>query len=126
GEGGILGHPRSRQTPGARAAPPDDAPLCPPLLSRHSPPPTPLRYSSKPIHDLNYFIDHLDLFAAMAKQRDIALDLEAFRSLDRERRELITENEKRKAQRNRASEEIARLKKEKKNADAILAQMKQL
>ncbi|HXM93189.1 MAG TPA: serine--tRNA ligase [Candidatus Dormibacteraeota bacterium] len=78
------------------------------------------------MHDLNYFRDHLDLFAAMAKQRGIALDLEAFRALDRERRELITENEKRKAQRNRASEEIARLKKEKQNADAILAQMKQL
>lgn len=78
------------------------------------------------MHDLNYFRDQLDLFAAMAKQRGITLDLDAFRALDRERRELITENEKRKAKRNKASEEIARLKKGKQNADAILAEMKQL
>ena len=55
-----------------------------------------------------------------------ALDLDAFRALDKERREFITANEQRKAQRNKASEEIARLKKEKQNADAIIAEMKQL
>ena len=78
------------------------------------------------MHDLNYFRDHLDVFAEMAKRRNITLDLEGFRALDKERRELITENEKRKAQRNKASEEIARLKKEKKNADSLLAEMKQV
>ena len=78
------------------------------------------------MHDLNYFRDHLEVFAEMAKRRNITLDLEGFRALDKERRELITENEKRKAQRNKASEEIARLKKEKKNADALLAEMKQV
>jgi seryl-tRNA synthetase len=62
----------------------------------------------------------------MAKKRGITLDLDAFRALDKERRELITANEQRKAQRNKASEEIARLKKEKQNADALLAEMKQL
>ena len=78
------------------------------------------------MHDLNYFRDHLEVFAEMAKRRNITLDLEGFRALDKERRELITENEKRKAQRNKAGEEIARLKKEKKNADALLAEMKQV
>jgi seryl-tRNA synthetase len=78
------------------------------------------------MHDLNYFRDHLDVFAEMAKRRNITLDLEGFRAVDKERRELITENEKRKAQRNKASEEIARLKKEKKNADSLLAEMKQV
>jgi len=78
------------------------------------------------MHDLNYFRDHLDLFADMAKKRGITLDLDAFRALDKERRELITTNEQRKAQRNKASEEIARLKKEKQNADALIAEMKQL
>ena len=78
------------------------------------------------MHDLNYFRDHLEVFAEMAKRRNITLDLEGFRALDKERRELITENEKRKAQRNKASEEIARLKKEKKNADSLLAEMKQV
>jgi seryl-tRNA synthetase len=78
------------------------------------------------VHDLSYFRDHLDVFADMAKKRNITLDLDGFRALDKERRELITENEKRKAQRNKASEEIARLKKEKRNADALIAEMKQL
>jgi len=78
------------------------------------------------MHDLNYFRDHLDVFAEMAKRRNITLDLEGFQAVDQQRRELITENEKRKAQRNKASEEIARLKKEKKNADSLLAEMKQV
>jgi len=78
------------------------------------------------MHDLNYFREHLDVFADMAKRRNITLDLEAFGTLDKERRELITENEKRKAERNKASDEIGRLKKEKKNADALLAEMKQV
>src|SRR3984893_15968580 len=78
------------------------------------------------MHDLNYFGDHLDVFADMAKRRGVALDLGAFRALDKERRELITANEQRKAQRNKASEEIARLKKEKQPADALIAEMKKL
>jgi seryl-tRNA synthetase len=78
------------------------------------------------MHDLSYFRDHLDVFADMAKKRNISLDLDAFRALDKERRELITTNEHRKAQRNKASEEIARLKKEKQSADALIADMKQV
>ena len=78
------------------------------------------------MHDLNYFRDHLDEFAEMAKKRNTTLDLDGFRALDKERRELIRENEERKAQRNKASDEIARLKKAKESADALLAEMKQL
>jgi len=78
------------------------------------------------MHDLNYFREHLDVFADMARKRGFELDLEEFRALDKERRELITANEQRKAQRNKASDEIARLKKEKQNADALLAEMKEL
>jgi seryl-tRNA synthetase len=78
------------------------------------------------MHDLNFFRDHLDLFAEMATKRGATLDLDAFRALDKERRELITANEQRKAQRNKASEEIARLKKEKQNADSLIAEMKQV
>ncbi len=85
-----------------------------------------LRYAHSTMHDLSYFREHLDVFAEMAKRRNIALDLDGFRRLDKERRELITENEHRKAQRNKASDEIARLKKEKQSAEAILAEMKQL
>src|SRR5215471_7511374 len=87
---------------------------------------TGVRYSSEAMHDLNYFRDHLDEFAEMARRRNTTLDLDGFRALDKERRELITANEQRKAQRNRASDEIARLKKEKQTADGLIAEMKQL
>ena len=76
------------------------------------------------MHDLSYFREHLDLFAEMAKKRGAALDLDAYRALDKERRTLITATEQLKAQRNQASEEIARLKKEKQNADSLIAEMK--
>jgi len=76
------------------------------------------------MHDLSYFREHLDEFAEMARKRNTTLDLEDFRALDKERRELITENEKRKAQRNKASDEIARLKKARESADPLLAEMK--
>ena len=78
------------------------------------------------MHDLSYFREHLDVFAEMAKARGIVLDLDGFRGLDRERRELITATEQLKAQRNKASDEIARFKKEKKPAEALIAEMKQV
>src|SRR6202162_130248 len=78
------------------------------------------------MHDLSYFREHLDLFADMAAKRGATLDRGAFRARDKERRELIKKNEQRKAQRNKASEEIARLKKEKQPADTIISEMKQL
>jgi seryl-tRNA synthetase len=76
------------------------------------------------MHDLNYFRDHLDVFAAMAERRGTPLHLDAFRVLDGQRRELITATEQLKAQRNKASDEIARLKKAKENADALIGEMK--
>jgi len=62
----------------------------------------------------------------MAKRRNITLDLDGFHALDKERRELITANEQRKAKRNKASDEIARLKKEKQSADVLITEMKQV
>ena len=78
------------------------------------------------MHDLNYFRDHLDVFAEMAEKRGATLDLDAFSALDKERRELITATEQLKAQRNKASDEIARLKKEKQDAEVLIAEMKQV
>jgi seryl-tRNA synthetase len=78
------------------------------------------------MHDLSYFREHLDEFAQMARRRNTTLDLDGFSALDKERRQLITENEQRKAQRNKANDEIARLKKAKENADVLLTEMKQL
>ena len=76
------------------------------------------------MHDLNYFRDHLEVFAEMAKKRGTPLHLDAFRVLDAQRRELITATEALKAQRNKASDEIARLKKAKENADSLIGEMK--
>ena len=78
------------------------------------------------MHDLSYFREHLDIFAEMAKKRATVLDLDGFRSLDTERRELITATEQLKARRNKASDEIARMKKAKENADALIAEMKEV
>src|SRR5882724_3084804 len=78
------------------------------------------------MHELSYFREHLELFAEMATRRNITLELDGLRALDKERREQITANEQRKAMRNKASDEIARLKKEKQNADTLIAEMKQV
>ena len=78
------------------------------------------------MHDLSYFREHLDLFAEMARRRNISLDLNGFRELDKDRREQITANEQRKAMRNKASDEIARWKKERQNADVLIAEMKRV
>ena len=76
------------------------------------------------MHDLAYFRDHQDLFEQMARNRGAQIDFDAFRALDRERREAITATEKLKADRNKASEEIARRKRAGEDASAILAEMK--
>jgi seryl-tRNA synthetase len=78
------------------------------------------------MHDLSYFRAHLDEFAEMTRKRNSTLNLDGFVSLDRERRAVITANEQRKAQRNKASDEIARLKKEKKDPDTLIAEMKRV
>ena len=78
------------------------------------------------MHDLNYFREHLDLFEKMARHRGVQLDLNGFRTLDRERRELITAAERLKAERNKASEEIARRKKAGEDASGLIAEMKRV
>jgi seryl-tRNA synthetase len=85
-----------------------------------------IRYSLSRMHDLGYFREHLDQFEQMARNRGVALDLDGFRALDRDRRQLITAVEKLKAERNKASEEIARLKKGGQDASAIISEMKRV
>ncbi|MGH9815122.1 MAG: serine--tRNA ligase [Candidatus Acidiferrales bacterium] len=76
------------------------------------------------MHELGFFREHLDLFEQMARNRGIALDLDGFRALDRERRDCITAVERLKAERNKASEEIAKLKRAGHDASALIAEMK--
>ena len=61
--------------------------------------------------DLGYVREHLDLIEKMARDRCVTIDLDMFRQIDAERRKLIFQNEQLKAERNKASEEVARLSK---------------
>jgi seryl-tRNA synthetase len=78
------------------------------------------------MHDLGYFREHLDEFEQMAANRGVTIDFDGFRALDRERRERITAGERMKAERNKASEEIARRKRAGQDASALLTEMKRV
>ena len=61
--------------------------------------------------DLGYVREHLDVIEKMARDRCVTINLDMFRQIDAERRKLIFQNEQLKAERNKASEEVARLSK---------------
>src|SRR6266568_2502366 len=77
--------------------------------------------------DLNFVRDNLSFVEEKLQQRglDPADVLKDFRELDTERRQAITEAETLKARRNRASEEIAKLKKSGEDAPALIAETKE-
>lgn len=78
--------------------------------------------------DLNFVRENLTLVEEKLRQRgmDPAAVLKDFREVDTQRRQAITEAETAKAQRNKASEEIAKLKKTGQDATAAMAQTKEL
>jgi seryl-tRNA synthetase len=78
--------------------------------------------------DLNFVRENLPLVEEKLRQRgmDPAAVLRDFREVDTQRRQAITEAETSKAQRNKASEEIAKLKKSGQDASAAMAQTKDL
>jgi seryl-tRNA synthetase len=78
--------------------------------------------------ELNFVRENLAAVEEMLRRRglDPAQVLGDFRALDERRRGLITQAETLKAQRNRASEEIARLKKSGQDATALMEQNKSL
>ncbi len=78
--------------------------------------------------DLNFVRDNLPRVEEMLRQRgaDPAAVLKDFRDVDRQRRQAITEAETLKAQRNKASEDIAKLKKAGQDAAAAIAETKDL
>src|SRR5271166_4392867 len=77
--------------------------------------------------DLAFVRDHLPLVEEKLRQRgmDPAI-LKDFQQIDIQRRAAITEAETLKAQRNRATEEIAKLKKDKQDATALINETKAL
>jgi seryl-tRNA synthetase len=78
--------------------------------------------------DLNFVRENLPLVEESVRRRgmDPAVVLKDFRELDTERRHAITQAETCKAQRNQASEEIAKAKKAGQDATAAMAQTKEL
>jgi len=78
--------------------------------------------------DLNFVRDNLPRVEEMLRRRgtDPTAVLKDFRDLDVQRRQAITEAETMKAQRNKASEDIAKLKKAGQDATAAIAQTKDL
>jgi seryl-tRNA synthetase len=78
--------------------------------------------------DLGFVRDHLPLVEEKLRQRGMGPDgaLEDFHVIDLDRRAAITKSETLKAQRNKATEEIAKLKKDKQDATALINQTKEL
>ena len=78
--------------------------------------------------DLNFVRDNLPLVEEKLRRRgmDPAAVLKDFREVDTLRRQAITEAETSKAQRNKASDEIAKLKKSGQDASGAMAQTKDL
>ena len=78
--------------------------------------------------DLNFVRENLPLVEEKLRQRgmDPAAVLKDFRDVDAHRRKAITEAETNKAQRNKASEEIGKLKKAGQDASAAMTQTKEL
>ena len=78
--------------------------------------------------DLNFVRDNLALVEEKLRQRGMnpAEVLKDFQAIDSQRRHAITQTETLKAKRNQASEEIARLKKNKQDAAALIQETKDL
>jgi len=78
--------------------------------------------------DLNFVREHLNDVEEMLRRRgmDPSAVLKDFREVDTQRRQAITETETKKAQRNKASEKIAKLKKAGQDATPAMAQTKEL
>ncbi|MFI5176415.1 MAG: serine--tRNA ligase [Terriglobia bacterium] len=74
--------------------------------------------------DVSFVRNHPNQVLEKTAQRGITLSLDEFSSVDKRRRELLTQAEQLKARRNKASEEIAALKKNKQDATAKIAEMK--
>ncbi len=78
--------------------------------------------------DLNFVRDNLPVVEEKLRQRGMKPEelLNGFRDLDSRRRQAITESENLKARRNRASEEVAKIKKGGGNASALIEETKKL
>src|SRR5439155_17333555 len=70
--------------------------------------------------DLAFVRENLELVKRKMSERGLPNQLEGFERFDSDRRRLLVEAESRKARRNKVSDEIARLKKEKQDASGLI------
>lgn len=75
--------------------------------------------------DVKFLRENLEEVEKRLKTRGGAVDLSGFRELDSLRRKLLTEAEALRARRNAVSEEVGRLKREKKDASRLVAEMQE-
>jgi len=74
--------------------------------------------------DLKFVRDNAERVAQMLRDRQVDLDLKPFLELDEERRRILKEVEELKRRRNEASEDIARIKKDKGDATGRIEEMR--
>ena len=74
--------------------------------------------------DLKFIRENLELVKKAAKEKKFEVDFDSLVKFDDERKAIIVKVEEKKARRNKASEEIAKMKKSGQNADAMVAEMK--
>ena len=74
--------------------------------------------------DLKFIRENPDQVAQGLEAKGVSVDIQTLLDLDLQKRTLLKESEDLKAKRNSASNEIARLKKQGKNSDAIIDEMK--
>ncbi|MFO7597139.1 MAG: serine--tRNA ligase [Desulfocurvibacter africanus] len=73
--------------------------------------------------DLKFLRGNMDLVRQALANRNSSLSLDRFEELDRKRRELLLESETLKSERNKASGEVARLKREGQDAQSLLGEL---
>src|SRR5579859_6711963 len=76
--------------------------------------------------DLGFVRDNLEIVKQKMRERGLADAMKDFEAFDATRRAALAEAEHRKARRNKVSDEIATLKKQKQDASALIAEMKTL
>ena len=73
--------------------------------------------------ELKFMRENVEMLKEVLKNRNNSIDMDAFVALDSKRREVLSEVENLKRERNNVSAEIASLKKEKKDANHLIEKM---
>ena len=74
--------------------------------------------------DLKYIRENIDLIEEKLRHRGADVDLKSFNALDEKRRSILVDVESLKHERNKVSDEIAGIKKQKGDASGLIAEMR--